>query len=84
MNQDVPFLSPFDYVLLAEWEKQEIPLVLVLDAIREFSGRKVTFHDDHFSDLKQAVKISYANWIRNGAGLEACRIPADTLLNVWD
>ncbi len=35
LNPEIPILSPFDYLLIAEWEKQEIPLIMVLDAIRE-------------------------------------------------
>jgi hypothetical protein len=62
LNPDTPFLGPFDYLLIAEWEKQEIPLALVLDAIRRHSiGQEPV---QHLTTLKDEIKENYANWLR--------------------
>lgn len=63
LNPDVPVLSPFDYLILAEWEKQEIPLTLVLGAIRELSTGSGTRNHVNLHEIKQDVKDIYAAWL---------------------
>ncbi|CAN5210687.1 hypothetical protein BH20ACI2_BH20ACI2_23070 [soil metagenome] len=62
-NPDIPFLSPLDYVLISEWEKEEIPLPLVLDAIREFSITPENATQPSLTYLRNEVKNSYALWL---------------------
>ena len=62
LNPDTPYLSSFDYTMIAEWEKQEIPLSLVLDAIRTLSSRPGS--DERISLLKQEIKSRYADWLQ--------------------
>jgi hypothetical protein len=63
LNPDLPFLGPLDYVLISEWEKEEIPLTLVLDAIREFSVTPEGAAQSSLTYLKNEVKNSYAVWL---------------------
>ncbi len=62
LDPNTPFLGPFDYMVIAEWEKQVIPLPLVLEAIRRISQRSVPA--DRFDRLKQEVKARYTNWLK--------------------
>ena len=63
LNPDVSVLSSFDYLTIAEWEKQEIPLPLVLKAIREFSNGRGTGNNVDLAEIKQDVKDVYAAWL---------------------
>jgi hypothetical protein len=63
LNPDTPFLGPFDYLLIAEWEKQKIPLPLVLDAIRRLSAGSESHH--RFGTLKQEIKQGYADYLKH-------------------
>jgi hypothetical protein len=74
---DQPVLSPFDYLLISEWEKQEIPLPLVLDAIRSVSIQTVM--EDGFSCLKKEIKHVYADWLRD-TGHHASQPPKTAFL----
>jgi hypothetical protein len=54
-------LGPDDFTLIAEWEKQEIPREVVIDAIMLLatpSTRSVT-------DLRGGVKELFVEWLRS-------------------
>lgn len=64
----VKILSPADYALIAEWQKQEIPLVVVLKSInhifdnikgKELENLKL---NEYFQN---EVKKNFANWLQN-------------------
>lgn len=62
-NPETSVLSSFDYLIIAEWEKQEIPLPLVLDAIREFFAKPDHKNPATLDEIKQDVKDLYTVWL---------------------
>ena len=63
LNPQRSVLSPNDYLTIAEWEKQEIPLPLVLNAIRQFSNAEATRSVINLDEIRQDVKDIYAAWL---------------------
>ena len=65
---DTKILSPMDYVIVAEWEKEEIPLTVILDSINEVcdwldgDAGKV----ESIGEFQPAVKQSFLNWLHEG------------------
>jgi len=62
----VTILSPTDCTIIAEWEKQEIPLEVVFDSINAVCdglGDKVG-EVESINDLRIAVKQNYINWLQ--------------------
>ncbi len=63
---DTKILSPMDYVIVAEWEKEEIPLAIVLAAINEICDQ-LKF-DDHLVEsigsFQEAVKQNFRAWLQ--------------------
>lgn len=63
---NVSFLGPADYTIVAEWEKQEIPLTIVFTAIEEgFSN----YNDDSariesIGYFHESIKQNYRNWLQ--------------------
>lgn len=66
LTPETPFLSPLDYCLLAEWEKQEIPLFVVLKAIEACRAGRAPAKD--LVDLKSTVKEIYVEWLSTETG----------------
>jgi len=70
---NVKILSPADFTIIAEWEKQEIPLDVVFDSINrschEF-GEKVG-EIESISDLRTIVKQSYVDWLQTNSDVDA-------------
>ena len=61
--QNAAMLGPADFTLIAEWEKQEIPKQVVLDAITELSTpatRSVT-------EIRSGVKQYFVDWLQRQA-----------------
>jgi len=63
----VALLDPTDYTILAEWEKQEIPLDLVLKSIADAhtdlqnnSGEIKSLADCH-----ARVKVNFREWLKH-------------------
>lgn len=60
-------LSPSEYAVIAEWEKQEIPIKLVFGIFdrslmgSESSGRRSV----SIEELDKAVYLQYADWLQN-------------------
>ncbi len=66
---NVSILSPMDFTIIAEWEKQEIPLAVVFDSINAVCGHlndagpKV----GSINDLRIVVKQNYINWLQTNS-----------------
>ncbi len=61
LNANVPILSPEDYLIIAEWEKQEIPLSLILKSIRDHWAGNIPM--ESLTILRLEVKANYAAWL---------------------
>ena len=65
-RSDLKILSPLDYLMVAEWEKQEIPLVLVIAAINEICDQ---IKDDDtrirsVSYFQETINRNYDDWLQ--------------------
>ena len=62
---DTKILCPMDYAIIAEWEKQEIPIALVTSAIDEAFG--LGQGGDHGIDsvgyFQDIVKQNFREWL---------------------
>ncbi|MEP6787856.1 MAG: hypothetical protein ABJB40_05450 [Acidobacteriota bacterium] len=68
----VTILSPADFLIIAEWEKQEIPVGVVLGSINNICdelGDQVS-EVASISDIRSAVKRHYVDWLRINAAME--------------
>ena len=66
---DTAILCPMDYVIIAEWEKQGIPIALVTSAIDEAFGR-IQGGDpriDSVGYFQDIVKQNFREWLATGA-----------------
>jgi hypothetical protein len=67
--QSVKILSPTDYATIAEWEKQEIPLAVILDSLnRSFNAlpeHKKTSKIESMNYFQNEIKKNFANWLQN-------------------
>jgi hypothetical protein len=62
-------LGPADFTLIAEWEKQEIPKEVVIDAIGELSEPGV----HSVADIRSGVKEYFVNWLQEQRSAEVRR-----------
>ncbi len=62
----IKILGPMDYVMIAEWEKQEIPLAVVAAAINEIcdqlSGDERRI--DSVSYFQETIKHNFRAWLQ--------------------
>lgn len=60
-------LSPMDFLTIAEWEKQGIPLLVVMQSINEFSEHLERESDVYasFSALNDLVQRNFRDWLLN-------------------
>ena len=64
-------LSPMDYTVIAEWEKQEIPLTVVIDSINRSCdelGERVA-EIETIADFRATVKQNYVDWLQISAAV---------------
>ena len=63
---DPPALSAEDYTAIAEWEKQEIPLGLVLSSLdrRLVDIEAAHANADPISDIRTDIVAEFANWLQ--------------------
>jgi len=63
--RDVTILSPIDFVIIAEWEKQEIPLDVILTSINEMC-LEITDRPRvrSVADIQDTVKQDFLNWLQ--------------------
>jgi hypothetical protein len=59
--QEASILGPDDFTLIAEWEKQEIPKEVVIDAIAMLS----TPSTSSVVELRGAVKEYFVAWLQS-------------------
>lgn len=63
---DVTILDPMDYTIIVEWEKQEIPLSVVLCSINEvcdsLSDERVKI--ESISYFQEAVRKNFKDWLQ--------------------
>lgn len=66
---DTTILSPMDYVIIAEWEKQEIPLVLVMDTINELCDRTIDTDAgiESAGYFQETIKDNFSTWLQTGS-----------------
>lgn len=61
------FISATDYVKIAEWEKEAIPLEIVLAAIdRGFDAPAIKNEIDSIDHFNDEIKKDFADWLHNG------------------
>jgi hypothetical protein len=58
--QDAAVLGPADFTQIAEWEKQEIPKDVVLDAIAQLSKPAMR----SVLDIQSDVKEYFVHWLQ--------------------
>ena len=67
MCGDQKILGPVDYATVAEWEKQEIPLAIVLDSIREVCDKADDAAEiDSVGSFQNAVGKNFRTWLQRG------------------
>ena len=59
-------LGPADFTLIAEWEKQEIPREVVIEAIALLSTPATT----SVTELRTGVKEFFVDWLRSDGAVE--------------
>lgn len=66
LNPNSPILDPADYTTIAEWEKQQIPLAIVLASIKEARNGLTTQSPcmDSLTGFKEVVKTNFRNWLQ--------------------
>lgn len=57
-------LSPDEYAVIAEWEKQEIPVRLIFGAFDKLD-RKLETDQMSIQEMDEVVCLYYADWLRN-------------------
>jgi hypothetical protein len=72
--QNIKFLSPIDYATIAEWEKQEIPLAIVVDSLNYVFDNPLQRVDlaniKSIKDFQSEVRKNFANWLHNYKDME--------------
>jgi hypothetical protein len=63
LNSNNSVLSPDDYLIISEWEKQEIPLDLVLTSLREYFLVREESTESSLLEIKPKIQNSYAEWL---------------------
>lgn len=66
----VAVLSPEDYTLIAEWEKQEIPFEIVAASINTICDRLDgdTAEIASIGYFSSVIKNNFTTWLQSGAG----------------
>ena len=67
---NITILVPMDFAIIAEWEKQEIPLAVVLKSINEAadSRNKKEFRICSVTDIQDAVRQDFIRWLNTSLG----------------
>lgn len=63
---NVTILSPTDFTIIAEWEKQEIPLNVVLSSINKICDElaEKVVEVASVNEFRSSVKQHYIDWLR--------------------
>lgn len=67
LNPEVTILSAADYSTIAEWEKQEIPLWLVLASISKacVERKNKTIETGDITCLRETIKTDFDMWLND-------------------
>ena len=62
----VSILDPMDYTIIAEWEKQEIPLAIVLAAIEEGCAncKEEPVKIESIAYFQEEIKKNFRSWLQ--------------------
>ena len=67
-RQTAEILTPTDYEIIAEWEKEEIPLEIVLNSINCifdcFGTNNEHFKMKAIADVQTEIEKNFANWLQ--------------------
>lgn len=64
--QNIKILDPMDYTIIAEWEKQEIPLAVVMDSINQaFDNLPPEANIESITHFQTGVGKDFADWLYN-------------------
>ena len=67
-RQTAEILTPTDYEIIAEWEKEEIPLEIVLNSINHVFDRLAQsnepFKIETIADVQTEVEKNFASWLQ--------------------
>ena len=67
--QNVKILSPTDYSIIAEWEKEGIPLKVVINSLNNVFDNTTQeikpLNIESIEHFQNEVKINFANWLFN-------------------
>ena len=63
---NIAILSPEDYRLIAEWEKEEIPFEIIAATINDICDGRTGGHEDIESIMyfQEAIRKSFRNWLK--------------------
>lgn len=68
-SRGAAILNPMDYVIIAEWEKEEIPLDIVLGSINEVCNNlNEEIRIESIEYFQGTVKKNYKNWLQLQSG----------------
>ena len=60
----ITILNPMDFAIIAEWEKQDIPLFIIRESIEEVCGQKNDPEIRSIADIQDEVKRKFINWLQ--------------------
>jgi hypothetical protein len=67
--QSITILSPQDYAMIAEWEKQEIPLSVIFDSLNRVfdnvSQNSEVMKVESTDKFQFEIKENFADWLHN-------------------
>jgi hypothetical protein len=64
LNTNNAVLGAHDYLVISEWEKQEIPLEIVLTTLREYFAEQESAAEGALVVIKREIRNRYAEWLR--------------------
>ncbi|CAN5540261.1 hypothetical protein BH10ACI2_BH10ACI2_11410 [soil metagenome] len=63
----ISILTPDDFTMIAEWEKRDVPVELVLTTIDAVCGVEKSL--ESLCDLRDQVRQNYLEWLQSGTSL---------------
>lgn len=68
--REMTFLSAADYMIIAEWKKEEIPIAVIFDSIKEVCENPNVENPQiaSISHVQAAVKRKFGNWLQTQPG----------------
>lgn len=63
----ITILDPMDFALIAEWEKQDIPLPVILRSIEEVCSQENDLAIESIADIQDRIKQNFVNWLQTNS-----------------